>query len=286
MDDSTLRSASHVVHSAITLPLRWNLIETGNKTPIKYLLPERYFYNFFTNSWLAAAGLKGKNLHPQSIKILKNYWDYLIAIDKYIDNPANRATPLSGLRNEQIRSARKRFFDSLSPLDARIKKRISGVFSESTDTMADAIANRNGGINNLDDAMNLVSNTSAVMTSSAVAMLNIIHGLPERKARKIENAYAAYAMANQFQDDLYDLKRDKKTNNIENGIYQVLRQYPKELEQVGRILQNCKKVDYGILQKHAPQTAAKVRDLRRGYLSQIPPSREFDYLRSLERLRE
>lgn len=282
-----LRATAHVSWSVATLGHRWKYLSSDKDKTLRKRMENFIFLNFTVNSWLNATGFRYKDIDPRLTSIMKNYFVYVAAADRFLDSPENRDRSMKFNKDSEIRETRKRFFESIRLLDNAKQKEIRTLFTVDAEVMMRAI-NEHRNIRSLSDAEELRMGTSGVVVGSHIRLLNTIYSVPTERARVIEDAYMNLGMVAQVQDDLLDLKDDMAKGIDENLIYQILLQNPGELKQVKELLER-ERISYKRLVRNAPVTAREAKKMQDKYVQRITDPEILDrldsalYLRELER---
>ena len=265
----TLLTVADLNRALADVPLRWKCLSSDKDKGIGKRIENSLFLNFVVNSWLGATGLRSGDIDLEPTSIMKYYFAYIGAVDGFIDAPENR-NDLTGFRGDgEVRGFRRRFFESIQCLDEDKQRSIRRLFTEDTGVMMSAIV-KYGKIDSLEDAEALRIGTSGVVVRTHIRLLDIIYGVPEERAKVIEDAYLNLGMEAQVHDDLLDLKEDMENGIDENLVYQILLKNPDEMRRVRKLLETRKQIWYGRLVEQAPASAAEVKGLQDKYIGRIP----------------
>lgn len=272
-----LNTVSDMLGFGLKLPFRWTNMELKPWLPLQTKIGYGLMLNAVTDMWLVTSGLKPGELDPFSIKVVKNFIGYMNTIDDFLDDPKNKHASLRFPKGHELWERRKELFESIRHYDAPMQQKLKQVISSSTYTMLKATEKfRESSVANLEEAIALREGTAGELARVTAELFNVIHDLPEDRARAIERSFACVGMIMQVYDDVGDLGTDAREGTSENVVLQLLNCRPDEKARLLEALGNKKRCVFSLVEKLAPETAKAAMELQDKYQAVIPETGGFE----------
>jgi hypothetical protein len=207
----------------------------------------------------------GARRNPEAYKLLLTFSDYILAIDPILDNPSFGPRKSKQIRLQDIKSLAvskeraTKFVELLkaSNIPDERKKRAVKVFANfrrnATKGVQKTFSNPFASYSEVKKGVDM---TAGEMFSTFAELAYVFHGVPERRVRKVKEAYRATSNSLQFVDDMKDCLKD--FGNQQNLLISIARPNKKEFDFLMHESNGRREVSLGWIKKNLPNSFAIV----------------------------